>query len=231
MQAKDVMTPDPVTVRPETPVEEIARLLLDKRISGVPVVDEAGRVVGIVSEGDLIRRLEDSGEDPPRRRSWWLELLQLPEERARAFVRAHGRRARDIMTPDPVTVRPEMPLPAIARLLEERGIKRVPVVDEEGRLVGIVSRADLLRALAVQPPRPAATDDRALREAVLQAFDRAGLTHYPYVNVVVQDGVVHLWGIVGSREMAEALRVAAEEVPGVRGVEVHLAVRSPVPEI
>ncbi len=231
MQAKDVMTPDPVTVGPDTPVEEIARVLLDKRISGVPVVDEAGRVVGIVSEGDLIRRIEDLDDDRPRRRSWWLQLFTLPEDRARAFVRAHGRRAREIMTPDPVTVRPETPVSDIARLLEERGIKRVPVVDAEGRIVGIVSRADLLWALAVQRPRPAATDDRALREAVLRAFDEAGLTHYPYVNVVVQDGVVHLWGIVASREIREALALAAGEVPGVRRVENHLAVRSPVPEI
>ncbi len=231
MQAKDVMTPDPVTVGPDAPVEEIARVLLDKRISGVPVVDEAGRVVGIVSEGDLIRRIGEEDDDRPRRRSWWLQLFTLPEDRARAFVRAHGRRAREIMTPDPVTVRPETPVADIARLLEERGIKRVPVVDADGRLVGIVSRADLLRALAVQRSQPVAGDDRALREAVLHAFDRAGLAHYPYVNVVVQDGVVHLWGIVASREIREALALAAGEVPGVRRVETHLAVRSPVPEI
>lgn len=232
MKARDVMTPEPVAVGPDTDVLEIARILLERRISGVPVVDEQGRVLGIVSEGDLVRRLEDRpDEGRPKRRSWWLELLTLPEDRARRFVRAHGRTARDVMTPNPVTVRPDTPLSEIARILEERHIKRVPVVDEQGRLVGIVSRADLLRALAARPPEPTAASDAELRRRVLEAFDAAGLVHYPYVNVVVSDGVVHLWGLVSSREEAKALELAASEVPGVKRVENHLAVKPAVPEI
>ncbi|GBD42134.1 Magnesium transporter MgtE [bacterium HR39] len=146
-------------------------------------------------------------------------------------MRAHGRTARDVMTPNPVTVRPDTPLSEIARILEERHIKRVPVVDEQGRLVGIVSRADLLRALAARPPEPTAASDAELRRRVLEAFDAAGLVHYPYVNVVVSDGVVHLWGLVSSREEAKALELAASEVPGVKRVENHLAVKPAVPEI
>lgn len=221
MQARDVMTTSVVTVSPETPVTDIARLLLEKRVSGVPVVDADGRVVGIVSEGDLVRRLEDEDDTG---RSWWLDLLATPEERAERYVRAHGRRARDIMTRDVVTVSPDTPLGAIARLLEEKHIKRVPVV-ENGRLVGIVSRADLLRALATKQPEALSGDDRALRERLMQELQKAGLDYHPYVNIVVADGVVHLWGIVSSRREAEALKLAAENVEGVKAVESHLAVR------
>ncbi len=221
MQARDVMTANVVTVAPDTPVADIARLLLEKRISGVPVVDAGGRLVGIVSEGDLVRRL---GDEEGGGRSWWLGLLATPEERAEAYVRAHGRRAADVMTRNVVTVSPDTPLAAVARLLEERHIKRVPVV-ENGRLVGIVSRADLLRALATKGPEAASADDRALRERLQKELEKAGLDYHPYVNIVVADGVVHLWGIVSSRREAEALRVAAENVEGVKAVESHLAVR------
>jgi len=221
MQARDVMTTNVVTVAPDTSVTDIARLLLEKRISGVPVVDAGGRPVGIVSEGDLVRRL---GDEEGGARSWWLGLLATPEERAAAYVRAHGRRAADVMTRDVVTVAPDTPLAAVARLLEERHIKRVPVV-ENGRLVGIVSRADLLRALATKEPEAASADDRALRERLQHELGKAGLDYHPYVNIVVADGVVHLWGIVSSRREAEALRVAAENVEGVKAVESHLAVR------
>lgn len=221
MQARDVMTRNVVTVTPETSVSEIARLLLEKRISGVPVVDADGRLVGIVSEGDLVRRLED--EDGSGR-SWWLGLLATPEERAEAYVRAHGRRAADVMTKNVISVTPDTPIAAVARLLEERHIKRVPVV-ENGKLVGIVSRADLLRAIAARQPEAASPDDRALRERLDRELEKAGLDYHPYVNIVVADGVVHLWGIVSSRREAEALRLAAENVEGVKAVESHLAVR------
>jgi CBS domain-containing protein len=221
MQARDVMTRNVVTVTPETSVGEIARLLLEKRISGVPVVDAHGRLVGIVSEGDLVRRLEDEGESG---RSWWLGLLATPEERAEAYVRAHGRRAADVMTKNVITVTPDTPLAAVARLLEERHIKRVPVV-ENGKVVGIVSRADLLRALAARETEATSADDRALRERLDRELEKAGLDYHPYVNIVVADGVVHLWGIVSSRREAEALKLAAENVEGVKAVESHLAVR------
>ncbi|MGH6902740.1 MAG: BON domain-containing protein, partial [Geminicoccaceae bacterium] len=115
------------------------------------------------------------------------------------------------------------PLPEIARLLEARRIKRVPVL-RDGELVGIVSRADLLRAFALLPPADATADDRDLRERLTVELERAGVTWHPYVNIVVSDGTVHLWGVVAKREEAEALRLAAARVPGVAGVESHLAV-------
>ncbi|BCX17130.1 MAG: histidine kinase [Geminicoccaceae bacterium] len=222
MQVRDVMTTKVITVRPDTPVTEIARLLVENRISGVPVVDEENRVLGIVSEGDLIRRLEDT--DDGRRRSWWLELLASPERRAEEYVKAHGRLARDIMT-DLVTVIDEgATLAEVARLLEEKHVKRLPVV-RDGKLVGIVSRADLLRALALAPPQEAKLDDRAIREKLLAELERAGQSYHPYVNIVVSDGVVHLWGFVGSAREAEAMVLAARNVPGVVSVDSHLAVR------
>lgn len=222
MQVQDVMTRKVVTVRPDTPAPEIARLLVDNRISGVPVVDEAGRVLGVVSEGDLIRRLESS--DDGRRRSWWLELLASPERRAEDYVRAHGRTARDIMTDQVVTIDEQATLAEAARLLEEHHVKRLPVV-RDGKLVGLVSRADLLRALALAPVQEASLDDRAIRERLLAELERAGQSYHPYVNIVVSDGVVHLWGFVGSAKEAEAMVLAAQNVPGVRAVDSHLSVR------
>lgn len=222
MQVRDVMTTRVITVRPETPAGEIAKLLVENRISGVPVVDEENRVLGIVSEGDLIRRLEDT--DDGRRRSWWLELLASPERRAEDYVRAHGRLARDIMTDIVTTIDEGATLGEAARLLEEKHIKRLPVV-REGKLVGIVSRADLLRALALAPPQETKLDDRAIREQLVAELDKAGLGYQPYVNIVVSDGVVHLWGFVGSAKEAEAMVLAARNVPGVVSVDSHLSVR------
>lgn len=222
MQIRDIMTTKVITVRPDTPVNEIARLLVENRISGVPVVDEENRVIGIVSEGDLIRRLED--QDDGRRRSWWLELLASPEQRAEEYIRAHGRLARDIMTEEVTVIDEEATVAEAARLLEEKHIKRLPVV-REGKLVGLVSRADLLRALALAPARAAKLDDRAIREKLLAELDRAGLSYQPYVNIVVSDGVVHLWGFVSSAKEAEALVLAARNVEGVVSVDNHLAVR------
>lgn len=222
MQVRDVMTTKVITVRPDTPATEIARLLVENRISGVPVVDEEGRVLGVVSEGDLIRRLEDA--DDGRRRSWWLELLASPERRAEDYVKAHGRLARDIMTEEVTVIDEEATLAEAARLLEERHIKRLPVV-RDGKLVGLVARADLLRALALQPAPEAKLDDRAIRERLLAELERAGQSYHPYVNIVVSDGVVHLWGFVGSAKEAEAMVVAAQNVPGVVSVDSHLSVR------
>lgn len=220
MQAQDVMTTKVVTVAPDTPVIEIARLLLERHISAVPVVSDDGRLLGIVSEGDLIHELGQEGA----KRAWWLDLLASPESRAEAYLKAHGRLASDVMTRSIISVAPETPLPEIARLLEARRIKRVPVL-RDGELVGIVSRADLLRGLALHPAADASVDDRDLRERLTVELEQAGLTWHPYVNIVVNDGAVHLWGVVPTREEAEALRAAAERVPGVVRVESHLAVR------
>ena len=222
MQAQDVMTKEVVAVAPETPVVDVARLLARRRISGAPVTDAQGRLLGIVSEGDLIRRLE---EDEGGRRSWWLDLLASPEDRAERYVKAHGRTAQDVMTRRPLTVGEDAPLAAIARLLEEHHVKRVPVV-REGKVVGIVSRADLLRALATSAPPTPASDDRALRERLMGELAASGLEYHPYVNIVVADGVVHLWGFVPTRAEADALMLAAENAAGGATVESHLAVHT-----
>jgi CBS-domain-containing membrane protein len=221
MQARDVMTTTVVTVRPDTRVEQIAALLLERRISGVPVVDADGRLVGIVTEGDLMRRPELGTE---RHRGWWLRLFGDERERAAEYARAHGTRAEQVMTRHVVTVTEETPLGEIARLLEERRIKRVPVV-RDGKLVGIVSRANLLHGLAARPaPAPPERwmDDRSIRDEVARVLDREGLTMHGPLNVTVTNGVVELWGLVESEEERLAIRVAAENAPGVVAVKDNL---------
>jgi CBS domain-containing protein len=202
-------------------VEEIARLLLERRISGVPVVDAAGRVLGIVSEGDLMRRPE-LGTEPHR--GWWLRLFGDDRERATEYARAHGTRAEEVMTRDVIAVQEDTPVGEIARLLEAHRIKRVPVV-RDGALVGIVSRANLLHGLAAHPapaPPGRSVDDRAVRDEVARALQREGWTAQGPLNVTVTDGVVELWGLVESEEVRRAILVAAENVPGVRAVKDNL---------
>lgn len=221
MLAKDVMTKQVVTVPPDASVPEIARLLLDRHISAVPVVDADDRVLGIVSEGDLIRRPEVAG---PRRRSWWLALLSGGGGDAAEYVKTHGGQASDVMTRPAVTVTEDTPAGDIAQLLEERRIKRVPVV-RRSKLVGIVSRADLLRGLASSKPSPRKgprASDQAIRQKLTSRLDRESWAPFGQLNVIVTDGVVHLWGLVDSTEQRKALLVAAREVSGVRGVEDHL---------
>jgi CBS domain-containing protein len=221
MQARDVMTAAVATVRPDTRVEQIAALLLERRISGVPVIDAGGRLVGIVTEGDLMRR-PDIGTE--RHRGWWLRTFGDERERATEYARAHGSRAEQVMTRNVVTVTEETSLAEIARLLEEHRIKRVPVV-REGKVVGIVSRANLIQGLAARPAPPPPerwVDDRSIREEILRALDRGGWTTRGPLNVTVTDGVVELWGLVESKEERLAIRVAAENVPGVVAVKDNL---------
>ena len=223
MFAKDVMTSDVVTVGPETTVENLAALLLEKRVSGVPVVDSRGAVLGIVSEGDLMRRPE-SGTEP--KHAWWLALVSSDADRASEFLKTHGLTAGDVMTKKVVTVAPNTPVGEIAEILERRHIKRVPVVDG-GKLVGIVSRANLLRALATQKhrmPTEAGADDESIRKCVLKEFADAGLDNLSRVNPIVTDGVVHLWGTAESEDERDALRVAAQSITGVKSVENHVGV-------
>ena len=221
MQARDVMTTPVVTVGPQTSVEEIARLLLERRISGVPVVDAGGALLGIVTEGDLVRRPEIGTE---RQRGWWLRFFGDERARAEEYTRAHGSRAEQVMTRNVVTVSDDTPVAEIASLLEEHHIKRVPVV-RDGRVVGIVSRANLLHGLAAQRdpvPPPRSMNDRSLRESVLQALQRDGWTAHGRLNVIVKNGVVELWGLVDSAEARRAIRVAVENVPGVTAVKDNL---------
>lgn len=220
MMAKDVMTTEVATVRLDAEVPAIARLLLDRRISAVPVVDECDHVVGIVSEGDLIRRPESG---TLRHRSWWLAMFDTSEQSAREYVRSHGMRARDVMTPGVITVSENASLAEIATLLESHHIKRVPVI-RDGKLIGIVSRANLLFGLAVRHPTEAGAsnaDDLAIKAAIDEAIREAGVRTM-FLNVVVSDGVVHFWGATESEQERAALRVAAENTSGVKRLENHL---------
>ncbi|CAB3751139.1 CBS domain-containing protein [Paraburkholderia solisilvae] len=222
MRALDIMTTPVVTTTPDTTIHEAAKLLADHRISGMPVLDAAGNVVGIISEGDLLHRVE-TGTDAGRR-SWWLDFVAGTRELAARYVKEHGHKVGDVMSENVISIHESTPLKEIADLLERHRIKRVPVLRED-RLVGIVSRSNLIRALAAlsQPDTDADSyDDAALRDAIVAAL--AGYRWaLPKGSVFVKDGIVHLWGVIESEQEGRAICVAAERVSGVKGVESHLA--------
>lgn len=225
MRAKDIMTENVVTVGPDAGVHDIARLLLKRGISAVPVLDEDRQLLGIVSEGDLMRRSENETE---RHGSWWLGLWTLAEDQAREYVKGHGRHAREVMTRDVATVTEDASLAEIAELLETRRIKRVPVV-RGGRVVGIVSRANLLHGLAsTREAAPAMPDedDRAIRQRVIATLEKdLGVTDQ-CINVIVRSGIVELWGLVDTGAEKEAILMAAENAQGVKDVRDHVYVPS-----
>jgi CBS domain-containing protein len=220
MRAQDVMTTQVVAVEPDTPVREVARIMVERRITGLPVQEPDGRLVGVVTDGDIYRRAE-LGTDRRRRRSW-LELFAPDPRHAEDYVEAHGRIARDVMSSDVVAVAPETSLRQIADLFETRRIRRVPVV-RDGKVVGIVSRANLVQAFAASasPETDSAAADRRIRDMVLAEYGRHPWGLRAEANVVVTDGVVHIFGLVDSEAEQHALRVAAEAVPGVKGFEDH----------
>jgi CBS domain-containing protein len=221
MHARDIMSTPVVSVAPDTPVTEIAALLFKTRISGVPVLDK-DRLVGLVSEGDLLRRHEIGTDRVKRGGSWWLRMFSADQTPAE-YVKSHGRFARDVMTREVVTVTPDTPVAKIASLLESRGIKRVPVMHDK-QLVGIVSRANLVQALAgIRPAAIRVTPpaDQAIRGRLQAELERQSWWREPVSNVIVTDGVVHFFGIIQSEDQQDAARVAAENIPGVRGVEDH----------
>lgn len=224
MKTKDIMTRPVVSAAPGTGVREIAQLLLKHRISAVPVVDDRGRVIGMVSEGDLMRRPESRTE---RHASWWLDLIESPEDRARAFLKSHGLTARDVMTSKVITADENTPLEKLATLLERNHIKRVPVL-RHGKLVGIASRANLLHGLVARggkAVKASRANTTRIREGVVAEFRRIGL-RIDFVNVVVADGVVHLWGFVESAAQRKALALAARRVAGVKQVENHVSIQA-----
>ena len=221
MKAADVMTTDVLSVRLDTPVTKIAEVLLANRISAVPVINDKGALVGIVSEGDLIRRVEAGTE---RQRSWWLELLTGRETLAHEFVMSHARAAADVMTSPVVSVTPDTSLADIASLLEKHRIKRVPVA-VNGKIVGIVSRANLIQALVVRSKaQEASVDDATLHDKIIEQLRAKVWVDPSTINVVVNNGSVELWGIVDSETEKNAIRVAVEVMPGVRQVANKLVV-------
>ena len=200
-------------------MQTAAAVLLDKRISAAPVTNDEGRLVGIVSEGDLMRRAEIGTE---RRRSWWLECLVAPETRAEEFVKAHAVKVADVMTKHVVTATEETSLRDLATILEKNGIKRVPITRGE-KVVGIVSRRNILQAFAQTAAgrEKVTATDTAIRDAIMEQIRRLPWGEPWLVSVSVTDGLVELWGPVNSEEEQQALRVAAEAMPGVKAVKVN----------
>lgn len=225
MKARDIMVTNVMTVGPEASVRQAAEILFKNRISALPVVDEHGELIGIVSEGDLARRAELETDD---RRSWWLEIFsrESKEKLATEYVRSHARRVKDVMTRSVVTASPTTSLRNIAALLEKHRIKRVPIL-AKGRVVGIVSRANLIQALAglrEEDPQ-SATSDSMIRKKVMAQFKSEQWSKHALLNAMVQDGIVKLWGVVDSEAEKEAARVAVEQVAGVRAIENNVVVQ------
>ncbi len=223
MQAIDVMTPYVVSVKPDTTVREAAALLVEHGLSGAPVIDEQGQLLGMISDGDLLHRVEVDTEKP--RRPWWLEMLSGRRDAA-DYVKAHARLVKDVMTERVITVDETTPLDQLANLLETHHIRRVPVLRGD-QVVGIVSRANLVQALALssrESSRQEAVSDREIR-AMLMGETAGRQWAFPGHNVTVQDGIVHLWGYYAwSPQQVQAMRVAAEAIPGVIAVEDHTGV-------
>ena len=219
MKAKDVMTQHVIIVAPDASILEALRLMLEHRISGLPVVDKYGTLAGIVTEGDFLRRAETGTQ---RRRPRWVEFLLGPGTLAKDYVYSHGRRIDEVMTTIVRTVAEDAELCDIVAVMEKFGVKRVPVM--RGReLVGIVSRANLLHALAsLSVATPSPKTDEAIREAVLAELDRQSWAPRHMIDVVVRNGVVELWGAVIDSEQRKAARVVAETVPGVKAVKSHI---------
>lgn len=219
MNVAEVMTRNVITAAPSMTLEEAVQLMLGHRISGLPVLDSNGTLVGIVTEGDLLRRAETRTE---RHQSWWRSVLLGSERLAEQYVHTHGRRVEEVMTRDVVSVAPSTPLAEVVALMEARGIKRVPVM-QDAHLVGIVSRADLLHALErLLPPEgtsdSVACQDSVLRRKLLQQLGAQRWAPTALLDIGVKEGTVELRGFILNEGQRDALRVLVENTPGVRGV-------------
>ena len=223
MKARDVMTLGVYTVKPTTSVKDVARLFMQRRISAVPVVDDQGKIIGIVSEGDLLHRSEISTQ---RRHPWWLDLMVRDEVLdAEEYIKAHAKQVAEIMTRNVITAETDTPLQEIAEILAKYTIKRVPIV-RDGRLVGIVSRANLVQAIATSgSDLDVPLSDTTIREQLLTHLNKEDWAHTALLNVTVNGGVVDLWGFIESDTERKAIRIAAEATPGVRAVNDHMTAR------
>jgi CBS domain-containing protein len=215
MRANQIMTQHVITIGADAPIVEAVDAMLRHHIGGLPVVDADGGLIGIISEGDFIRRAEIG---TPRKRGRWLSFLVGPDRVAADFVHDHGRKVGEIMTPDPLTISEDTPLDELVEIMESNKVKRLPVV-RGNRLVGIVTRSDFLPTLADlarHAPSPSADDDR-LREQVIAAIEGAAWAPCR-LKVTARDGVVSLSGVVAGKNARQAAIVAAENVPGVKKV-------------
>ena len=225
MIVADVMTRNCISIAPDATVEEAVNLMLSRHISGLFVVDKAGDLAGVVTEGDLLRRDELGTQ---RNRPWWLRLLASPAKQAADFTQANGRFVRDVMTEDVLSVAQDAPLEDVVELMEKNRIKRLPVT-ADGHVVGVVSRADLLRALIgrARTAEPLATDDRSIRTATLSALEAQSWAPMTTLNVTVANAVADVWGTITNEEERRAIHVVVENTPGVKTVHDHLVYIEP----
>ncbi|HEY4174453.1 MAG TPA: CBS domain-containing protein [Rhodopila sp.] len=225
MIVADVMTRNCITIAPDATVEEAVNLMLSRHISGLFVVDKAGDLAGVITEGDLLRRDELGTQ---RNRPWWLRLLASPARQAADFTRANGRHVRDVMTEDVISIEQDAPLEGVVAAMEANRIKRLPVT-ADGKVVGVVSRTDLLRALIgrARTSEPLPTDDRAIRAAIMTALEAQAWAPMTTLNVTVADATADVWGTITNEEERHAIHVAVENTPGVKAVHDHLVYIEP----
>lgn len=225
MKARDVMTRAVITVGPETSIRDIAALLSERHISGLPVLSSDRSILGIISESDLLHRAELGTE---RRYKWWFRNFGDANTLAREFARAHGLKARDVMSRHVISVRDDAELRDVADILHHHRIKRVPVM-QGGRLVGLITRGDLVRALSsVQISAPIAKlENAALHKSLLDRVRTQPWLNKNNINLTVSDGAVEIWGYVDSEDQHSALRALVEETAGVSRVEDHILVAPP----
>ena len=224
MKARDVMTSVVISVPSDAPVTQAVQLMLQHRISGLPVVDAKGALIGIVTEGDFLRRGELGTQ---RKRPRWLEFVVGPGKLATEYVQARGFKVGEVMTVGAYTVNADTPLEDVVQLMERHRIKRVPVL-EDNKMIGVISRANLLHALAslAREAKPSTQNDEAIRDQIQAEVTKQSWA--PQITVVVRDGVVELWGAITDDRERQAFIVAAENVPGVKQVHDHLVWIEPV---
>ena len=220
MKARDVMVSPVITVGDDATVQDVAKTMIARRISAVPVIDKAGKLVGLVTEADLMHRIEAGTERPY---SWWLHMLSGDRAMAADYVKSHARKIADVMTREVKAAGPETPLVDIAELFETHHVKRVPIVNEAGDLVGIVSRANIVQAVASARPKFEITlSDATIRQKLMEELKKQPWAHAHKLNVTVTRGIVDLWGTVESEQARKAINAAALNIPGVDAVNDHL---------
>lgn len=220
MKARDLMTSPVICVGLSATARDVAKLIVEKRISAVPVLDAAGKLVGIVTEGDLLRRVESGTEN---RYSWWVHMLAGNHAVAADYVKSHSIKVSDIMTRDVVTASPETSIYEIAGLIEEKHVKRIPIVDADGATVGIISRSNIVQLVAGARPRIEVTlADETIRSDLMSKIKTLPWAHPQQLSITVSNGIVDIWGGVESDDERNAIRVVAESQPGVSSVNDHL---------
>ncbi|EBU1124676.1 hypothetical protein CE665_26160 [Salmonella enterica subsp. enterica serovar Poona] len=233
MIAADIMTAPPITVHESTPVFEVVSKLLDLHISGLPVIDAEGQMIGIVTEGDLLRRSElGTGIKHPH----WKEFFLNPGTLARDYIQSHARYAGEVMTPDPLTVTPDMPLDEIIGLMENNGIKRVPVVDVNDNLTGIITRVDILKALRTilkqnsnpDNARKLRGEDESVRKEILDKISHQSWAPRNTIRITVTNGFIDIYGTILNENIRQALIVLIEETTDSRYIRDHMVFIEPV---